>query len=65
MGIKSKSYAMDLICAVDHIEKILTEKVPMGEYGEVLKYVSDRLSKKKVVEVPRIKEIKVVYGGEV
>lgn len=60
MGIKSKPYAMDLICAVDHIEKILTEKVPLGEQDEVLGYISDRLSKKKVVDVPRIKEIQII-----
>lgn len=65
MGIKSKSYAMDLICAVDHLEKILTEKVPLGEHEEVLKYVSDRLSREKVVEVPRIKEITVFCVKEV
>ena len=65
MGIKSKSYAMDLICAVEHLERILTEKVPMGEHDEVLKYISDRLSRKKVVEVPRIREIKIFCVKEV
>lgn len=65
MGIKSKSYAMDLICAVDHLEKILTEKVPLGEHEEVLKYVSDKLSKKKAVDLPRIKEITVFCVKEV
>lgn len=65
MRIKNKSYAMDLICAVEHIEKILTEKVPLGEQDEALKYVSDRLSKKKTVELPRIKEIKIICVKEV
>lgn len=64
MRIKNKPYAMDLICAVDHLEKILTEKVPMGEYDEVLKYISDKLSKEKVVEVPRIREIKILCVEE-
>lgn len=65
MRIKNKPYAMDLICAVDHIEKILTEKVPMGEHDEVLKYISDRLSRKKTVELPRVKEIKIICVKEV
>ena len=65
MGIKSKPYAMDLICAVDHLEKILTEKVPLGEHEEVLEYVSDRLSREKVVDVPRIKEIQIICVKEV
>lgn len=65
MRFKNKPYAMDLICAVDHLAKILTEKVPLGEQDEALKYISDRLSKKKTVELPRVKEIKVVCGGEV
>lgn len=65
MRFKNKSYAMDLICAVDHLEKILTEKVPLGEHDEVLKYISDRLSRKRAVEVPRIKEVKIICVKEV
>lgn len=65
MRIKNKPYAMALICAVDHIEMILTEKVPMGERDEVLKYISDRLSKKKTVELPRAKGIQILCMEEV
>lgn len=63
MNLKSKGYALDVICAVEHLEKILTERVPLGDRGQVTADIIDRLVfGQKNVEFP---EIEFRYAGEV
>ena len=66
MNLKSKRYAMDVICACDHIEKILNERVPLGERGEVLAEILNMLVfGVKQVETPElIDAIRFTYFGE-
>lgn len=55
MNLKNKGYALDVICAVEHLEKILTERVPLGDRGKVTADIIDRLVfGQKNVEFPEI-----------
>ena len=36
MDLKHKRYELDIICAVEHLQKVVKERVPMGEREEVL-----------------------------
>lgn len=63
MNLKNKGYALDVICAVEHLEKILTERVPLGDRGKVTADIIDRLVfGQKNVEFP---EIEFRYAREV
>lgn len=63
MNLKNKGYALDVICAVEHLEKILTERVPLGDRGQVTADIIDRLVfGQKNVEFP---EIEFRYAREV
>lgn len=43
MNLKNKGYALDVICAVEHLEKILTERVPLGDRDKVTVDIIARL----------------------
>ena len=59
---KNKKYYMDVLCAVEHLEKVITERVPMGDRGEVTADIIDRLVfGKKEVDYP---DISFKYLGE-
>ena len=52
---KNKKYYMDVLCAVEHLEKVITERVPMRDRGEVTADIIDRLVfGKKEVDCPDI-----------
>lgn len=64
MNLKSKKYGMDILCGVEHLNNILNERVPLGERGEALAEIMNMLLfGGKQVSVPRLDEIKFIWGG--
>lgn len=63
---KNKKYYMDVKCAIEHLQKVINERVPMGERGEVLaEILNDLLFGCKDVVETKLRKIEFTWEGMV
>lgn len=61
MDLKHKKYELDVLCAVEHLQKVVKERVPMGEREEVLaEVIRELVMVEDNVQIPQFTYVGVI-----
>ena len=63
--MRYEKYTMDLVCAVEHLERVINERVTLEEREHVINCVIRRMQEMKVQNAPRIEFYMIKEVGKV
>ena len=63
--MKFEKYTMDILCAVEHLERVINERVTLEDRDRVIDCVIRRMEEMKSQDIPKIEFYLVKEVGQV